>query len=112
MQHIFKTLQTTLKKKSTDRIMLARLLLNELTNLIGDGKTLQWYLNLKTLGVYHADHQFSIMLFAQKKEFLTILNAKLLERWYDLQLRDIRVVPQRDEVQWNEEGEIWNGIEE
>lgn len=41
MQHIFKTLQTALKKKSTDRIMIARLLLNELTNLIGDGKTLQ-----------------------------------------------------------------------
>lgn len=113
MQHIFHSLKKALKKKSYDQQVVARLLLNELTTLIWDGRLLQWQLKRSTLSLHHNDKQFAITLFSKKREFLTVLNDKLKSLWYDISLKDIRVIPQRDAVQRREEGdEVRHGIEE
>lgn len=113
MQHIFHSLKKALKKKSYDHQLVARLLLNELTTVLGDGRILQWHLKRSMLYIHHNDHQFAIQLFSKKRDILTKLNEKLTSLWYDLVLKDMRVVPQRDAVQRQEEWEEpYYGIEE
>ena len=103
MQHIFHSLKEALKRKSYDKQLLARTLLNELSVFLSHHDVLQGYVKRSTLYVHTHNHQYSILVFTKKKDILTLLNTKLSTLKYDLVLRDIRVVPQRDAVQRNEE---------
>ena len=98
MQHIFTTIQRTLKKKAYDRVMIGRLLLNELWSLLGTDQVLQWYLKWSTLSVILQDHDLALKLFRDQQSLIHTLNIKLADRWYDLVLRTIRTTPRRDSL--------------
>lgn len=92
MQHIMKTIQTTLRRKSYDRTMLWRLLLNQLQGYIHSPMNLSWYLKRHTLYVEISDHALRIQLFTHKTDYLTQLNTWLRSEWYTMVIRDIRTL--------------------
>ncbi len=113
MNHIFTSLKEALKRKLYDQQLLARVLLNEITILLGEKDILQWQLKQSILYIYSSNPQYNITLFTKKKEFLTMLNKKLVKSWYEFILKDIRITAKRDPIQWQEEGEEKRyGIEE